>query len=244
MSLRSGLLAGLFVVCGGCSHDTALPLPSVAPANVPQHLMLARELLAEVPAGATEYRHRPSVVAWGQTGQAECRTDCSGFVNAVLKRSMGLGDAELAEWLGRRRPLAQDYERAIAEGNGFDRVWRVPDVLAGDIIAVRYEADANNTGHVMIVDAGPREHAETAPVATGLTQWEIAVIDVSNAGHGAGDSRRDVSGTFRGGIGRGVVRVYADANGEIAGYTVSASARSQFHSASDRPVVVGRVKRR
>src|SRR5262249_16041670 len=103
----------------------------------------------------TSYRHKPTTVKWkGIDGAAdyESHTDCSGFLNALLKRAHGLTDDSLEEWLGTKRPLAKTYHDAITGQKKFRRILLVKDVQPGDIIAIKYrpgdpENIDNNSGH-------------------------------------------------------------------------------------------------
>src|SRR5262249_15764607 len=142
----------------------------------------------------TNYQHKDSVVHFpGDNGSdhAECRTDCSGLLDAVLKRAYHLNSAQLGEWLAAKRPLATHYHAAIAAEHGFERIKTLGDVRPGEGRGVKYPpgAKGGNTGHVMIVAGTPHERKPTAPIVDRTQQWEVPVIDESESGHGTTDTR-------------------------------------------------------
>jgi hypothetical protein len=221
----------------GCSSPSAAPEPPAAP---PPHLVLAESLVSALRPGDTNYQHKPTVVVFpGDSGQPECRADCSGFVGAVLRRAYGLSEPEFAELLGEKRPHARTFHDAIVSGHGF-RAVALRDARAGDVLAIGFPAGSEDTGHVMFLASVPKPHAESPPVVAGTTQWEFAVLDSTGSPHGTSDSRSAKHGRPRSGAGRGVVRVYVDAQGAIAGYTWSTSAKSEFRAQESRDAALGR----
>jgi len=214
-----------------------------------RHLALTRELVREVAPAETVYQHKPTVVRWEEKdASAVCRADCSGLMNEVYKRAWSLDDSGLASWLGSERPLARHYARAIREERGFTPV-NPFHALPGDIITIRYEAGAGNSGHVAMIDAEPETEAGLLP--TGLVAnmldpaplmwvWRVRVIDASSTGHGPGDSRYQGSKRVRNGLGTGVIRVATDASGSIVAHAFSTAPTSRWHLASERPVAIGR----
>jgi hypothetical protein len=170
----------------------------------------------------------------------EARTDCSGFLDALLTHSYGLTRDDFKKWTGRTHPLANTYYEVIGKEKGFVKVATVKDIKPGDIIAIHYPPGADDTGHVMIAAAAPQRRTASAPLQAGTEQWEIKVIDSSHSGHGKTDSRHNPDGTFNGGVGEGVFRLYSDKDGAIVGYAWSTTAKSDYRSRDDRPLVVGR----
>ena len=216
----------------------------------PRHLVLTRELVQEVAPSGTRYQHSPTVVRWGTDKEpAECRADCSGLMNEVFKRTWSLSDADLAEWLGSSRPLARSYFRAINRQRGFERIESPGSARPGDVIAIKYESGAGNSGHVAIIDDYPVTEAGLIP--TGLLSanlqgqplwvWRIKVIDASSTGHGPGDTRYEGSRRVRNGLGVGVLRLAADESGRVVAHSFSTSATGAWHPVTERPVVIGRV---
>jgi hypothetical protein len=209
--------------------------------DAPVHLVRLRELVRDVT--ATDYRHRPTIVRWKTAdAPATCRTDCSGLVNELLKDAYELSRADLKAWFGRERPLAIHYQRTIAAGKHFEIIGNVEGIAPGDIIAIKYPADADNSGHVMVADSVAERREPGAPLVEGTAQWSVRIIDSSNLGHGEGDSRVNSAGVFTPGLGVGTVRLYARPDGTIAGYASGPGAKSKFHSVEERPLVVGRVQ--
>lgn len=232
--------AVLLAACGSvpAARETA-ESPLVVNAAEPAHLHLARELVLTVPPENTRYQHKPSVVeACSGDQPARVLTDCSGLLNTLLARSLRLDDAELGVWLRARRPLAKHYFTAISRGRGFALVADVRDIRAGDILAVRFPADNDNSGHTMIADGSALPREESPPLVEGLCQWMLPIIDSTSSPHGPDDTRARPRRT---GLGRGTMRLYSDASGAIVGYTWSTKRGSEFCSRDDRPLVVGRV---
>src|SRR5262249_4347772 len=142
---------------------------------------------------------------------------------------------------GVRRPLARHYYDTIAAQKGFLRIDKIGDAQPGDIIAIKYPESKKDTGHTMLVTATPKRRNATAPLVEGLVQWEVPIMDTSSSGHGKSDSRRKNDGGYRGGLGTGILRIYSDKNGAIAGYSWSTLAGSEFHDAKAYAIAVGRL---
>lgn len=210
----------------------------------------AMELVRGVEVGRTRYQHRPTEVVWPSEATIErpavCYADCSGLINAVLKRAYGLEEAELERWMGGKRPLAATYASVIADGRGFVVVTRAPDLLAGDIIAIDYEEGNKNTGHTMIVAGAAVEMAaDSVPMVQGTRQWAVPIIDSTGSPHGKDDTRlvRGADGKTETvtGLGMGTLRVYTDSAGVIVGHTWGPGSKSKYWPTKDREVRVGRV---
>jgi hypothetical protein len=92
----------------------------------------------------------------------------------------------------------------------------------------------------MIVDAMPVPREASPPLVEGTAQWMVAILD-SSGGHGRADSRfHGKEGPEQTGVGRGVVRLYTDVDGQIVGYAWSLAKASRFRDRADVPVAVGR----
>jgi hypothetical protein len=255
---RHGLTAALAALAWGVATppsargQTGLPptRPSLSPsgpspaasdaspaASTPSHLALARALIESLEPSRTAYRHR-SWVRFAHDGEpAIAMTDCSGLLNALLESTHPRALRAVLASSARGRPQAIDYVAAIRRGEGFEPIVRVDDLRPGDLIAIAYPPGTADTGHVMLVDAAPVP-ADGPPVADGLTAWRIEVIDATATPHGSDDSR--AGPPLRTGVGRGAVRLYAEAGGEPGGYTWSTRARSPLHRATARPLALGR----
>ncbi len=219
----------------------------VAEQPAPPQVREAVRLVRGVSASTSEYQHAIGPVVWPgeESGKrAACRTDCSGFINALLKHTYQFSDEQLSAMLQARRPLAKHYYAAIAAAHGFQAIASLQQAQAGDIIAVRYtnSKKGENTGHVMLMSGTPRQRPASEPVVAGTLQWEVPVIDESESGHGLHDTRHLSEGGFRDGLGAGVLRIYTDAAGKIVGHSWSVTRKSKFRSQSDRPLVIGRLQ--
>ena len=175
-------------------------------------------------------------------GHVASHTDCSGFVNHLLEHTDGLGESDLSRWFGSRRPTAERYHDAIAAGRGFAPVASIAELRPGDLIAIRYLVRREDTGHVMLVDGAPEPVDAQPPLVAGTRQWTVDVIDSSKSGHGPLDTRhaRGTDGRDHPGLGRGTIRLYADGDGRVAGFTWSTLARSRFVPPEEEHLVLGR----
>jgi hypothetical protein len=221
----------------------ALPL-AVHGATGASHLEWARQLIEGVTPATNVYASRPTVVSWaGVDGASETRNRsvCSALVAHLLMRAYGYRAADFAPWLGGRFPRAAGFHDAIAAGRGFDRIRRVADIRPGDVLAIKYPPGTHPTGHVLLAAARPAERRATAPVVPGTAQYELSVIDSSHTGHGPADTRHYAKGKYHSGVGQGVFRLYAAADGTIAGYSWSVTKASEFYAPSERDLVIGRL---
>ena len=109
----------------------------------------------------------------------------------------------------------------------------------GDIIALKYEAGADNTGHAMVA-LGVTAMEPVPPLAAGTTQWAVRVVDSTDSYHGPADTRTPPS--TQGGIGMGTFRIYAVAStGAVVGYAWSSYANSIYYGEANRTIAVGRL---
>jgi hypothetical protein len=221
----------------------ALPVAAHGAAGA-AHLEWARKLVDGVTPETNLYASRPTVVSWeGVDGASETRNRsvCSALVAHLLMRAYGYRAADFASWLGGRFPRAAGFHDAIAAGRGFDRIRRVEDIRPGDVLAIKYPPGTRPTGHVLLAAARPAERRATAPVVPGTAQYELSVIDSSHTGHGPADTRHYAKGKYHSGVGQGVFRLYAAADGTIAGYSWSVTKASEFYAPGERDLVVGRL---
>ncbi|MGB8645862.1 MAG: hypothetical protein WCF84_11540 [Anaerolineae bacterium] len=209
-------------------------------------LAWARLMVQNVQSSNTSYQHKDILVTWaGVNGATDyvSYADCSGWMNALLTQTFGLTPVDFAQWLGARRPLAKDYFAAIGNRRGLTPVTRIADLQAGDLIVIRYlnSAPGDNTGHVLLAAAAPQPHPATKPLVNDTRQWDVAVIDSSESGHGKADTRRLADGSYHDGVGQGVMRLYTDNGGTLVGYTWSDFTDSTYYDAATRPLAVGRI---
>jgi hypothetical protein len=223
------------------SNHTATPVPDSA--ATPAHLAQAELLLSQLRPQDTEYRHSPSNVSFANTrhANAECRTDCSGFVTAILKHTYRLTDKDVRRDLGNERPLSEHYHAAIESGPAFEQVKHIQDARPGDIIAIRHPSDHRNNGHVMILAAEPRRREPTPQVFENTVQWDLDVIDCTEFPH-SNDTRYQPKTDPRTGAGRGTFRLYTNERGEVVGHAWSDSPQAAFREQAERHLVIGRFQ--
>lgn len=209
--------------------------------RAPTHVQFLRDLVQSVPPGATSYRHTRPEVRLDSNGKSVCHADCSSLLNEVFQQTLSLDEPAIRAWLGRDRPRAREYFETISSEHGFRRITLVTEIKIGDVIAIRYESGAANTGHVMVVNAPPRVSERSLPIVSGARAWEVDVIDSSASGHGPGDSRTTADGGFRRGLGRGTIRLFCGESGEVLGHTFTMSSAAPFRPVAQRPIVVGRL---
>ncbi|HMJ12460.1 MAG TPA: hypothetical protein VK524_13640, partial [Polyangiaceae bacterium] len=138
-------------------------------------------------------------------------------------------------------PNAATYHDAIENQTNFTRITRVTAVQPGDLIAIEYDpppAGLDTSGHIAIVHSAPVLRTASLPIVPSTTQYDVMVVDSSASCHGSADTRYSRTD---GGAGRGTLRLYADASGNVAGYAWSTFSNSVYYSlASGRHVVIGR----
>lgn len=158
---------------------------------------------------STEYRHKTDIDE--KKGAYYC--DCSGFVGYVLSRTVTNDGRKGPLANGKSRPLAMDYEKFFeaapskAGGDGqWQRIERVVDARAGDVIAWRHEVPKpGNTGHVVFVDQKPEMEND------GLVR--VVVIDSTTLPSADISSDKGKSG-----IGRRTMWFTVDKDGRPVGY--------------------------
>ncbi len=243
-TVRLPALSGL-LFAGMAMALIAAEVGFAAEPSVPPHVLAAFDLLKTTQPDNTTYQHTGGEVHWqGDPGvsASECKTDCSGFIDALIKRTYELNDAQLKDWLKAKRPVAKNYHEIISAQNGFQKIAALKDALPGDLLAIQYPAGGKNTGHMMLVVDAPRKREASPPLVEKTTQWEVGIIDVSESGHGTTDSRHNADKTSRAGLGKGVLRVYTDPSGAVAGYAWSTLKSSKFEEQAAHDMVIGRIK--
>jgi hypothetical protein len=217
---------------------------------VPKHLELGRSLLSQLSPETTSYRHNGWVRWKGDlfTSDYEAHTDCVGLINSLLERANCSMNRHLKLASSRGNPPnVEDYFYLISEQDGFKRIDTIADILPGDIIAVKSNVGSSvkssfYDGHVMLVDAIPiLRGQDTKPIIKGTRQWEVLIIDSAPGGHGKTDTRYREVEADRGGVGRGVLRLYSGENGIVIGYSWSTGAKSVYYDNTSRPLAIGRV---
>ena len=200
---------------------------TAATPEVPPHLALARELVQNIRPEDNQYVLGGESITFpgdGGSSRYAMKADCSGFALAVFARSGYSLRGQmhfLVETPKRRRPRAEDFVLSIEEERGFKRIFNVADVRPGDIYAhailsKQDQAETGTTGHVMIVDTAPRRVSPQPPLVPGTAQYALDVIDSNEEMLGSDDTR--VAHGSKPGLGRGTIRMYADADGRLVGW--------------------------
>lgn len=185
------------------------------------------------------YGSSPTYIVWNGAN-SEARTVCATFVTQLLQHSYNWTGSTFSAWMGSNSPNAALYHDTIVAQNRFQRIAKVNQILPGDVLAIKYYDDAStNSGHAMIALGVPIARSATAPIIAGTTQYDILVADSSKSYHGPLDTR--YTSGLPGGIGKGTMRIYADAYGNIAGYCWSDYSDSLFYTPNVRDLVVGRI---
>jgi NlpC/P60 family len=189
------------------------------------------------------YVHGVGSLTWAGVNGATtstCSTDCSGFLNHLYTQTYSYTSTDYQSWMGTSRPKALNYYNAIQAQKNFTKISKITLMQQGDIIAIKYPVDNDNSGHVMMMVTPPVVRIATAPLVSGTTQYEVSIIDCSSSGHGPTDTRYISSGNFVQGVGKGICRFYLNKKGAITGYTWSTYSSSVYYSQSERPLNVGR----
>jgi len=203
---------------------------AVAPATPAAARVLDVALGAHGRAKVTRYQHqtvvreRAGLFAW----------DCSGMAAWVLRR----GAPAALESMGRERPVARDFHRAIDSAptdrarRGWLRLERLADARPGDVFAWVRPPNwpRRNTGHVGFVVEPPREVPELPGALA------VRILDATSVPHQ--DDTRDPEG--EGGIGMGTIVFLVDDAGRPTHYAWHGTA-SRW--AVETRIAVGRVVR-
>ncbi|AVL95082.1 hypothetical protein ma695 [Moumouvirus australiensis] len=229
---------------------------------LPSQVAWARLLLKEIMNGngQTEYEHTNGPVWWGNHDDRDIYlsiTDCSGFINALLKKSYGIPNLEFEEWFGVKRPYASTYYKIINRQNGFTKINNIKDARVGDFIVTRFPpgtSKGDDTGHIMMINNDPEHiysHLEnnsgynprnpnnknSAPA----NQWRVNIIDQTASPHGKYDTRYIDGEEKITGLGSGYIKIYTDPLGRIQGYSWSLSNKSKYIDKSVHPILIGRL---
>lgn len=245
----------------------AAPLGAGAQEPISKHLQLARDFVTNTTQENNGYSNSRIYTRMPSDFLASkwiVHTDCSGFVEDMLRRS-GSG---VLEQLGtkkyRTRYSLLDMHASMVKSEAFERLDRVTDLKPGDVVSWRYidlRGHHATTGHIMFVDSVPARIKARKPVVDGLDQYELWIIDVSQEAKSRDDTRfvsdaalRDeneakgiqggtVSSPNFKGVGRGRIRLYVDsASSDVKGAAFSFD-KARFHEqGSDWLIVMGRPK--
>ncbi len=231
----------------------------------PPYLQLARDFVAHTRPENNAYSNRnPYTRMPGDFMAREyvVATDCSRFVEDMFRRSKSGVVEQLRTRHAKIGHSVRDWHPSIAHEEAFVRIRKVGDIKPGDVAAWLYLNMSEHTqpGHILFIDSAPvKLQRPRKPVVEGLDQYELAIIDTSQEAKSRDDTRyvsdaslrdaNEAKGKERGsmaspnqkGVGRGHIRFYADASGEIRGVAFSFE-RAKFHGLEEWDVVVGRPR--
>lgn len=217
--------------------------------EAPIHVRAATQMIADITPANNDYVYSGSIVQWKTDAGADkyiCRTDCSGFFDALLEHCYHATPELFQQWTGSHRPTAARWYESIANRKSADVLTAVSTIDAakiGDVIVIRYQPGQQvDTGHVMIIADAPHLRDSTDPIVDGTLQWEVRVIDCSKSGHGKTDTRwKPDDETFAKGVGIGLFRLYSKPDHTIAGYSWSTLKASKFIPVADHAVMLARI---
>ena len=174
---------------------------------------------------------------------------CGTFITMLLKHTYGLTDAQFHAKTGSNSPNAAKYYDAIGASSGFTKLQGTDQLIQGDLVAVKYPAGQQSSGHMMLVDGVSGFQSRVLSTQTFLANnaepnvagfFDVSVIDSSSSYHGKADTRY----TAPGGIGSGgIFRLFVDSAYQIVGYTWSNDKTSAYKRVADGNLVgLGRLQ--
>ncbi len=238
---RLNLYQSLILTAVFCLFANFFALAQGAEPDLAKLISESQVLLKSVKPANTSYKHKDNQVSWGGNEPPVCHADCSGLMNALLLHCQIFSENDFLTYLGSKRPLAKHYHDAIIHQRGFKEITSVEEFRAGDIIAIKYPPGSENSGHIMLILSAPNKRKATEPIVKNTTQYEIEILDSSQSGHGLDDSRKLDSGKYHDGLGKGIYRLFSNANGLVIGHTWSVQSNSKYYEMNVRHLVVGRL---
>jgi hypothetical protein len=214
-----------------------------ARAQAPRHLAIARELVENIRPADNRYKLGGDFVSFpgdSPSSRHAMTADCSGFLLAIFERAGYRIRSQMPFLVAtpkRKRPRAEDFVLSIEEEKGFTRITRVTDIRPGDLLAhamldVADQRQAGTTGHVFLIDSAPKKIWAWKPVVAGTDQYEVTIIDSNGELVGEDDTRRAAG--IDAGLGRGTIRLYADAEGRLVGWARTFHKSDRFFSYDPR----------
>lgn len=234
-------------------------------AAVPRHLQIARDFVANTKPENNSYTNKnPYTRMPGDFLASEyvVATDCSRFVEDMFRRAKSGVIEQLRSKSLKNSYSIRDWHPSVEREEGFTRVWKAEELKPGDVAVWLYVNTGDHTlpGHMLFIDSEPVKLAKPRkPIVEGLDQYEVWIIDTSQEAKSRDDTRfvsdaalrdaNEAKGKERGsiaspnqkGVGRGRIRFYADAAGDIKGVAFSFD-KAKFHGLDDWSIVVGRPK--
>lgn len=233
-----------------CLFATPVAVLAITNGNLPStplswEELLVNGLVASGNARNTYTQAYPPIVTWAGIDGATTYSnvsDCSSLLSLVMKRSYGITDTAMVAWLGAKWPGPKAYHDAIVAGAHFTRITAISQMQPGDVLAIK-GLSAGYSSHVAVIVRAPMPVIATKPFIAETTQYQILVDDSTSNYHYIQDTRYVASpDTSFTGAGRGMMRLYADTNGNLVGFTWSMSNGSTYYTNGGalKDIVVGR----
>lgn len=252
---RRMLVSLCAVVCGVWMASVS------AEESVPKHIQLGRDLVQNVKPENNEYSNENRLVRFpGDTFSSgyTVHTDCTGFVEAMLKRAYGFSPAFSTKTLKGRFSII-DYVDGIERNESFTRITQVDDLRIGDVVAWKFLKKVTSkrvNGHILQVNGMPKR-LDTSRRA-GLVQWEVPIIDSSSSPKSPDDTRmvsrsdsEDEDATDEGekagkpekrtGAGAGRIYLYSDEGGNLVAMSFGFHNSKIFKHGESLYYVMGRL---
>ena len=231
----------------------------------PKHLVIARELVKAVKPESNRYNAKPTAIIWpdeaSKSNPVSNNSVCSSFCAALLRKSYRLNERDLVKLFSEEWPEADEVFEGVTTRREFTVIEKIENLEPGDFLVFNYQSEkAIPTGHVMLVSGKPKKvkrhgksklpfsfasAAESREIeASSINEWHVMVIDSSKGPHGKEDTRYKSAegGENDDGVGEGPLRLLADSDGKLAGYTWSTFANSSLWLVGDRPIAMARWK--
>lgn len=170
---------------------------------------------------------------------------CAPFVSEMMKQTHNLTNTQYSALFGSTSPSSSIYYTRIVANSHFVRKTRVTDIQRGDIGAMQYGCPNEDvTGHTFVALAAPEPYVNDAYMPQGINAvkvYRLLVGDSTSSRHSF-DSREATSKRAAvTGAGRGYMKLYADANGNIVAYawTLSGGSSVRGYAGDCRQIAFG-----
>jgi hypothetical protein len=108
------------------------------------------------------------------------------------------------------------------------------DLLAHAMLDKEVQKQTGTTGHVFLINSAPKPIGSKRPLVAGTRQFEVSIIDSNEEHVGSDDSRLARPSNKITGLGKGTIRLYADASGELVGWARTFPNSNRFFSYSPK----------
>ena len=213
--------------------------------EIPKHLALARELVENIKPENNRYSGGDDMIGFPGdflSNKYSMRADCSGFLIALFERAKYTTRSQMSflNWSPSRKKLkSEDFLHSIENEKGFKRIKSIDHMRPGDVLAIELlnaedKSKAGVTGHVALINSIPKKTLPRKPIVEGTRQFEVSLIDSNEEPAGEDDTRVIDSSNKIQGLGKGTVRLYADAAGEVVGLARTFKNSNRFFSYTPR----------